>query len=129
MQISPFTALMIRLPLAISFLGHGLVRLPKLGAFASGLAQQFAGTWLPQNLVLAFGFVLVFAEFIVGIWLLSGRWLHQALIAGLAIMAALVFGSALIENWNAISAQLIHSVYLAGLLLLHHFYTPKGNAA
>ncbi|SFC61811.1 thiosulfate dehydrogenase [quinone] large subunit [Parapedobacter composti] len=113
-------ALFIRMPIAMSFLGHGLVRLPKLHAFASGMAEQFAGTVLPQGFVLAFGYLLVFAELITGIWLLSGRWFTQALVTALGIMTALIFGSSLIENWNAISAQLVHSLYLAGLLLLRH---------
>ncbi len=112
-----FVAFFIRLPIALSFLGHGLVRMPKLQAFASGMAEQFAETLLPHGFVLAFGYVLVFAEFITGVWLISGRWFHQALVAGLCIMSALIFGSSLIENWNAVSVQLIHSLYLAGLLI------------
>ncbi|MFC7526572.1 DoxX family protein [Parapedobacter sp. GCM10030251] len=110
--------LFLRLPIAMSFLGHGLVRLPKLEAFASDMADQFTGTVLPHSFVFAFGYVLVFVEFIAGVWLISGRWFQQALFTGLAIMTILIFGSALVENWTAVSAQLIHSIYLSGLLLL-----------
>ncbi len=117
------TALFIRLPIAMSFLGHGLVRLPKLKTFASGMADQFADTLLPAGFVISFGYTLVFAEFITGIWLISGFWLRQALITGLAIMTILIFGSSLIENWNAVSVQLIHGIYLSGLLYAHHHTT------
>src|SRR5690606_29479606 len=107
----------LRLPIAMSFLGHGLVRLPKIQTFAAGMAEQFASTPLPHSLVLGFGYLLVCVEFLIGIWLLIGRELNYALIAGLITMTVLIFGSSLIENWNAVSVQLIHSIYLAALLV------------
>ncbi len=110
------TEFFLRLPIAMSFLGHGLVRLPKLGTFASGMAEQFASTPLPHSVVLGFGYLLAVAEFLIGIWLISGRGSNNALIVALATMAILIFGSSLIENWNAVSVQLIHSIYLAALL-------------
>ena len=119
MSIPKVTAFFIRLPIALSFLCHGLARLPKLQAFAHGMADQFAETPLPQPLVLGFAYLLVFVELITGIWLLSGKWFAQALMTGLATMAVLVFGSGLIENWNAVSVQLVHSIYLAALLFAH----------
>lgn len=122
------TDFFLRLPVAMSFLGHGLVRLPKLAAFASGMAEQFASTPLPQGLVLGFGYLLVAAEFLIGVWLISGRWLNYALMAGLATMTVLIFGSALIENWNAVSVQLIHCIYLAGLLIYCHTRERKQEA-
>ena len=119
MDISKRTAFFIRLPIAMSFLCHGLVRLPKLHVFASGMADQFSETFLPEPFVVFFAYLLVFAELIAGIWLFAGKWLSEALMTGLVIMASLVFGSGLIENWGAVSVQLIHSIYLAGLLLIH----------
>jgi len=103
----------------MSFFCHGVARLPKLQTFANGMADQFAETPLPAPFVLIFAYLLVFAELITGIWLFSGKWFNQALMTGLAIMAALVFGSGLIENWSAVSVQLVHSIYLAGLLLAY----------
>lgn len=129
MRIRPLTALFIRLPIAMSFLGHGLVRLPKMQAFATGMAESFSDTFLPQGLVLTFGYLLVFAEFIIGMWLLSGRWLNQALMAGLTVMTFLIFGSSLVENWDAVSVQLIHSMYLAGLLIWQYHRTAKTGAS
>ncbi|GGC35558.1 hypothetical protein GCM10011386_29630 [Parapedobacter defluvii] len=111
------TDFFLRLPIAMSFLGHGLVRLPKLDGFASGMAEQFAATPLPYGLVVVFGYALAIAEFLIGVWLISGRWFNYALMAGLTTMTLLIFGSSLIENWNAVSIQLIHSMYLAGLLI------------
>ncbi|MBK1440338.1 DoxX family protein [Parapedobacter sp. ISTM3] len=122
-----FAALFIRLPIAMSFFGHGLVRLPKLQTFAAGMAEQFAGTPLPYAVVSAFGYVLVFVELITGIWLFTGRWFNEALMVGLTVMTTLIFGSALIENWNAVSVQLVHSIYLAGLLIWQTTNTMKSE--
>lgn len=123
MNTQRITEFFLRLPIAMSFLGHGLIRLPKLEAFASGMADQFASTPLPNGLVLGFGYLLVIAEFLIGVWLISGRLFNYALMAGLATMTLLIFGSALIENWNAVSVQLIHCIYLAGLLV---YCTARG---
>jgi len=125
MNTPKMTAFFIRLPIAMSFLCHGLVRLPKLQAFANGMAEQFAATLLPQPFVVVFAYLLVFVELITGIWLLSGKWFGQALMTGLATMAALVFGSGLIANWSAVSVQLVHSIYLAGLLLMLQRTAPR----
>jgi len=122
------TELVLRLPIAMSFLGHGLVRLPKLETFASGMAEQFAATPLPESLVLGFGYVLVVAEFLIGVWLLIGRWFTYGLMAGLLTMTVLIFGSSLIENWTAVSVQLIHAIYLGGLLTHYRMGLAKRQA-
>lgn len=111
----------------MSFLGHGLVRLPKLQTFAEEMSEQFADTLLPPGAVLLFAYLLVVAEFIIGVWLIVGLWFRQALIAGLITMTVLVFGSSLIENWGAVSVQLIHSIYLAGLLLIQRATSNKNT--
>ncbi len=64
--------LLTRLPIGMSFLGHGLVRIPKISAFAEGMANNFADTVLPNFLVLAFGYVLPLLELLLGILLLGG---------------------------------------------------------
>jgi len=119
----------VRLPIAMSFFGHGLVRIPKLQAFASGMAEAFAATWLPQPLVLAFSYFLAIAELLIGLWLMTGRRIQEALMAGQVLMTLLIFGSSLIENWNGISAQLVHSIYLVGLLLYYRTENRSGSAA
>ncbi len=106
----------LRLPLAMSMFGHGLVRLPKLSEFAAGMTKQFKDSILPEILVLPFGYVLPMIELTVGILLILGWQTRNAIYAGLLTMAALVFGSSTIESWGAISAQLIHALYFGMLL-------------
>ncbi|AHM62936.1 DoxX family protein [Flammeovirgaceae bacterium 311] len=111
----------LRLPLAMSMFGHGLVRLPKLSGFAEGMTEQFKDSILPEILVLPFGYALPFIELIIGILLILGWQTRNSIYAGLLTMAALVFGSSTIESWGAISVQLIHALYFG--MLLH--FLPK----
>ncbi len=105
-----------RLPIGLSMLGHGIVRLPKLQSFAKGMQDSFAQSYLPSTLVYIFGLILPILELLVGIFIIFGLFTRIGLIGGLIIISMLVFGSSAIENWNAISSQLIHGLYLALLL-------------
>lgn len=95
---------------------HGLVRLPKLAKFSAGMVGDFEKSMLPKILVLPFSYALPFAEFIIGILLILGLFTRQALIAGAIMMIMLIFGSGMIESWNAIPSQLIHVLFFAILL-------------
>lgn len=97
--------------------GHGLVRLPKLEAFSNWMAGSFANAMLPSVLVVPFSYALPIAEFIIGLLLIVGLWTKQALIGGGLVLLCLIFGTTLIENWEALPAQLIHVAFFA--LLLH----------
>ena len=109
--------LLARLAIGTSFFGHGLARLPKLNKFSHGMAGQFQHSILPQGLVIAFGYVLPFAEFGIGLLLLIGLFTRAALVAGAIMMILLLFGTTTIEQWDAIPAQLIHVVFLVVLLI------------
>ncbi len=106
----------LRLPLAMSMLGHGLVRLPKLSQFAEGMTAEFTDSILPSVLVLPFGYSLPLIELVIGILLMIGLQTKNVIFAGLLTMSAFIFGSSMIENWGAISVQLIHSLYFGMLL-------------
>lgn len=107
----------LRLPIAVSLLGHGLVRLPKLAAFSAWMLDTMEKSFLPQGLILPFSFALPILEFIIGIALLFRAGIQYSIYAALLLMTALIFGSCSIENWAAIEAQLLHAIYLFGLLL------------
>lgn len=120
-----YTSLFLRFPIALSMLGHGLVRLPKLNVFSGWMAEFMQKSYLPQPLILGFGYALPFIEIIIGLFLLAGVFQRYTLYAGLVLMALLIFGSTTIENWTAIDAQLLHAVYFAGLLVLNELYGNK----
>lgn len=106
----------LRLPIAVSLLGHGLVRLPKLQAFSEWMVGSMEQSAIPDVLIIPFSYIVPFVETLIGLLLLIGFQPRYTLYAGLALMSILVLGSSSIENWGAIEAQLIHAVYLGGLL-------------
>ena len=110
------TFLLVRLAIAASILGHGLVRLPKLSAFSTWMVNSFEKSILPEILVVPFSYVLPPAEFTIGLLLLVGLFTIPVLIAGAIIMILLIFGTTIIENWDAIPSQLIHVAFYAVLL-------------
>lgn len=109
--------LLLRLAIAISMFGHGLVRLPKLTTFSNWMIGSFENSMLPKFIVTPFSYILPIAEFAIGLLLLLGLFTKPSLIAGGIVMLALLFGTAMIENWEAIPSQLIHIALFA--LLLH----------
>lgn len=108
--------LLLRLGLAISMFGHGLVRLPKLHAFSQWMVGSFEKSILPKTLVTPFSYVLPIAEFVIGFLLLTGLFTKPALFLCGIVILALLFGTAMIENWEAIPSQLLHLLFCVILL-------------
>ncbi|MGE8341779.1 MAG: DoxX family protein [Flavobacterium sp.] len=109
--------LLLRLAIAISMFGHGLVRLPKLATFSNWMVGSFENSMLPKIIVAPFSYILPIAEFSIGLFLLLGIFTKPSLVAGAVVMLILLFGTSMIENWEAIPSQLIHIAFFA--LLLH----------
>lgn len=121
------TYFFLRLPIAVSLLGHGLVRLPKLPTFTNWLVTTMEKSVIPEFLIVPFGYFLPIAEFLIGLSLLIGFQMKYTLYAGLALMSVLIFGSSSIENWSAIESQLLHSFYLFGLVWFWQKYKTESN--
>jgi thiosulfate dehydrogenase [quinone] large subunit len=115
--------LLARLPMGLSFFGHGLIRITKLETFSSGMVKQFDKSILPGPFVSAFGHVLPFLEFITGLLILLGLFTRYALVLGTVIILILIAGSSIIEQWNAIFTQLFYGAYLAVLHYFTHYNT------
>jgi len=109
--------LLLRLAIAISMFGHGLVRLPKLASFSNWMVGSFENSMLPKIIITPFSYILPIAEFAIGLFLLLGIFTKPSLVAGAVVMLILLFGTSMIENWEAIPSQLIHIAFFA--LLLH----------
>ncbi|HEY4336693.1 MAG TPA: DoxX family membrane protein [Puia sp.] len=109
--------LLARLGIGMSAFGHGLVRLPKLSAFATHMSAPFEKSMLPQTLVVPFAYILPFLEFGIGLLLLIGLFTKQALIAGAIVMILLIFGTTAVEQWQNLDSQLVHLAFFAVLLV------------
>ncbi|MBD3627722.1 DoxX family membrane protein [Cyclobacterium sp.] len=108
----------IRLGVGISMLGHGLVSIPKISNFSSGMVDSFDGSYLPEFIVVPFSFVLPFLEFLLGLMLLLGWHTSMAGILGGVLMLFLMFGTSMIENWGALPSQMIHLLFF---ILVYEF--------
>ncbi len=100
--------MLLRIAVGVNFIGHGLVRFPKIAGFREWMLKEFEGSMLPDFLVSPFATVLPFAEFAVGLLLLLGLFTYRAAIAGAVIIIMLIFGSCLIENWSAVGSQMVY---------------------
>lgn len=123
MENNAIVFFLLRLSVAASMFGHGLVRLPKLNGFSAWMVKSFEKSILPDLLVVPFSYVLPIAEFIIGLLLLLGLFTRVSLIGGAVVMVVLIFGTAMIENWDAIPSQLIHAAFFAGLLAFIQYNT------
>lgn len=105
-----------RLALGISFLGHGVVRLPKLIGFSHWMETQFAKSMLPILVVKYFALILPFAELIAGLLIVLGLFTRLGLMLAGTICLILILGTTLIENWEAIPTQLLHVAFISALM-------------
>jgi thiosulfate dehydrogenase [quinone] large subunit len=81
------------------------------------MVGSFENSMLPKIIVTPFSYILPIAEFAIGLFLLLGIFTKPSLVAGAIVMLILLFGTSMIENWEAIPSQLIHIAFFA--LLLH----------
>lgn len=100
-----------RITIGINLLVHGLVRLPKLSKFAEGLTKEFSETLLPEILVSPFAYVLPFIELILGVLLVLGWKTKFASIAGGFLMAVLLFGMGMQEDWGGVGNLMVYAVF------------------
>jgi len=102
---------LLRITLGINIALHGITRITAgQGTFVAELTRQFQATVLPHFAVQIFGYVLPWAEAIIGLLVLFGTITQAALIAGALLMAVLTFGTALRQDWNVAGLQLIYAV-------------------
>lgn len=125
MKNEEFSYFLARLPIGLSFFGHGLARLPKLEAFSQWMVGLLSKTFLPASLVHAFGFILPVLELILGIFILIGLFTRAGILLGFILILILIFGSSLIESWESVFIQMIYGAYLAVL----HRYLPYNRAS
>jgi thiosulfate dehydrogenase [quinone] large subunit len=107
---------LLRVTLGINLIVHGLVRVPKLSGFAAGMARDFEPTIVPTGLVHAFALLLPFAEAALGGLIAIGLFQRAALALGALLIAALVFGTALLQHWDILTQQMVYALIYAALL-------------
>ena len=108
--------LLVRLTIGASLFGHGVVRLPKLGAFHAHMMGEFTTSYLPGFLVSACSYVIPFAELATGVLLVLGALTRVAAVTGGLVMIVLVVGATSIEHFDVVGEQLVHAILLAAVV-------------
>ena len=111
----------LRFTLGLNILLHGLTRIGTLSGFADGLVEGFADTILPAAVVHVSAYVIVFAEVVIGALLTVGYRTRGALVAGGLLMAALVFGTALRQEWGTLGTQMLYALIYFVLLYAREY--------
>lgn len=100
----------LRVTMGLNILLHGLMPALNVNSFAVGLVQLFANTPLPPLGVHLFALMVPFAQTVVGLLLTLGLWTRFALASGGMVMAALIFGTALRNDGQALGIQMLYAV-------------------
>jgi thiosulfate dehydrogenase (quinone) large subunit len=107
----------LRVAFGVDVLMHGVSRLiGGVGHFAEPVIKQFAATILPEALVVPFVYAIPYIETCLGALVLIGLWTRWTLVGLGAMMTALIFGTALRQDWATVSTQLPYPVVLFLLL-------------
>lgn len=106
----------LRLVLGTNIAVHGIARVSDAAGFGAKLAADFGGH-LPPWLVRPFGAAVPFLELGIGLAVLLGLRLREALAAGCVLIASLTFGMGLRQQWEVIGLQLVYA--LAYWILLY----------
>jgi len=115
-QVLAYT--MFRLFMGLNMFMHGAVRLgPNYGDFISWTQGVFAESWLPMWLVTLEARLIPGVEIAIGVMLFLGFKTRLALIMAIVLMATLVFGMNVVQNWELVSR---HVIYVIALYLLLH---------
>lgn len=102
---------LLRITMGLNFFAHGLVRLPKIREFRDVIVDKFQETLLPEWLVFSWATVLPVLEFTVGILLILGLFTNRAAIVGASIIAILIFGSCMVENFQSAGGQMLYALF------------------
>jgi thiosulfate dehydrogenase [quinone] large subunit len=115
--------LLLRITLGLNIALHGITRIFIGGVtqFVNTTLTQFQNTVLPAWQVRAFAIVIPYAELLIGVLLLAGLWTRWALTAGALLMIALVFGTALRNEWNILFLQMFYSFLYFVLLMCRQY--------
>ncbi|MDG2991685.1 DoxX family protein [Candidatus Synechococcus calcipolaris G9] len=114
---------LLRIVLGLNFFNHGFVRLGNIPGFADSMVELFreADSFLPDALVWGPALFVPIIELISGFCITLGLATRPALIAGFSLMAMLMYGITLLQNWTTATSQLVYCLVFFILLAGHGF--------
>jgi thiosulfate dehydrogenase [quinone] large subunit len=117
MSNKKLAVLLLRFVTGINFLMHGAVRVfGDYSGFADGMVNDFSDTYLPAFSVRLLGYAIPIIELIIGVILITGYKLRIGLVIGFFLMATLIFGMSLLQQWGVVGSQMIYTLALFFIL-------------
>lgn len=106
-----------RLLMGMNIFMHGAVRLgSNYPAFVQWTQDLFAQTWLPVWLVTLEARVIPGAEMAIGALMFVGFKTRWAVLGGMALLATLLFGMVILQDWEIVARHLIYALCFYVLL-------------
>lgn len=107
---------LLRIVVGINYFNHGFTRMGNLPGFMDAMAGAMAGAWMPEPLVRLTAFLVSPVELVFGLFLILGLFTRISLIVLFVLMAVLMYGVTIVQNWDSASNQLIYNIVLFILL-------------
>ena len=107
---------LLRIVVGINYFNHGATRIFNIPGFIDSMVSTMQGSWIPEFLVRINAGLVPPVELIVGALITIGLFTRGALIACFILMAVLMYGITVIQNWDGASSQLIYNIVLFILL-------------
>ncbi|MGB3464265.1 MAG: DoxX family membrane protein [Cyclobacteriaceae bacterium] len=109
---------LLRISFGINYLFHGLVRLPDLNGFVSGMEKTFESTMIPGIAVTLIAYAIPIVETIIGVMLLANKLTRETLLITFFLMNTLMIGCCFAGKWDVVGLQM---TYIGFLFLLLYF--------
>ncbi|MEM7760504.1 MAG: DoxX family protein [Cyanobacteria bacterium P01_A01_bin.40] len=107
---------LLRIVVGINYFNHGATRIFNVPGFMDAMVNTMQDSWIPEFLVRINAALVPPIELIVGALMIFGLFTRGALIACFVLMAVLMYGVTIIQNWDVASSQLIYNIVLFILL-------------
>lgn len=107
---------LLRIIVGINYFNHGFTRMGNIPGFMNAMVGAMEGAWMPEPLVRLTAFFVSPVELIFGLFLILGLFTRISLIVLFVLMAILMYGVTIVQNWDSASSQLIYNIVLFILL-------------
>ena len=107
---------LLRIVVGINYFNHGFTRMGNIPGFMDAMVGAMEGAWMPEPLVRLTAVFVSPVELIFGLFLILGLFTRISLIVLFVLMAILMYGVTIVQNWDSASSQLIYNIVLFILL-------------
>jgi thiosulfate dehydrogenase [quinone] large subunit len=107
---------LLRIVVGINYFNHGFTRMGNIPGFMDAMVGAMEGAWMPEPLVRFTAFWVSPVELMFGLFLILGLFTRISLVVLFVLMAILMYGVTIVQNWDSASSQLIYNIVLFILL-------------